>query len=153
GDEIVNGVELVAVEERRILLRRQGVIEALPFATGELEVLGAGTVSAASEAAALQAVVENAGAPVVAIEALTASVAPSPTPDGASGVTLNPRGDGATFAAAGFASGDVVHRVNGRDVGNVEQLRTALSALGPGSTVEVALTRGGAGMEIEFELE
>ena len=56
GDEIVDGVVLERVEDRRVLVRRQGVVEALPFTQRELAVLSTAPATAPTNQALKMAV-------------------------------------------------------------------------------------------------
>jgi general secretion pathway protein C len=176
GDQIVDGVVLERVEEGRVLVRRQGVIEALPFTQRGLSVLSSapasrpsgGTIVSAparepehdedqlADAAVAGAIAAPAGAPserAVSGSALMGSVAPRPAPEGEAGVALYPRGDGAAFTAAGFEPGDVVTMVNGVMVADASRLNEVLSGLGRGSAVNVRVERGRETASLDFVLE
>lgn len=53
---------------------------------------------------------------------------------------------------AGFESGDIITKVNGRDVIDPRRLQLAVVSLAPGSEVEVEYVRDGKTKTVEFEL-
>jgi serine protease Do len=53
----------------------------------------------------------------------------------------------------GFRPGDVIHAVNGRTVTDLDDLRAAVAALGPGDAVAVQLQRGTRLQFLAFEME
>lgn len=56
-------------------------------------------------------------------------------------------------AAAGLRAGDVITAIDGEAVEDVRALRRRVSALDPGASFDIAITRGGAGMSLPAELE
>ena len=172
GDVIVDRVVLERVEADRVLVRRQGVVEALPFGGRELAVIASEASFAAARAAeeragerpsvenaasgnATRENIGNADAPAADVTgvALLNAVAPQPAPEGEDGVALYPRGDGAAFIAAGFKPGDVVKMVNGVMVADAPSLTAMLSDLGSGSPVNVRLERGRETTSLDFVLD
>lgn len=178
GDRLIDGVELYRIEEDRILLLRQGAVEALPFAERELAVIARGAplgvdgedrraVTVISSAGAL---VQDDGAPGVSLapaaqpvettsvrtvggSALLAGLSPRQAPEGEGGVVLYPRGDGAAFVAAGFEPGDIIKEVNGVVVADAVRFSDVISGLGRGSTVRVRFERGRETALLDFVLE
>lgn len=156
GDEIADGVMVHGVEPRRVLIRRDGIIEALPFESDGLSVLT--TLNADAAVAAETAGLDDAGGAAaaeravgrVSLSALAAGLQPAM---GEAGVSVRPRGDGAAFAAAGFEPGDVITAINGVRVGDVERLEESLARLSVGAVVEVGLERDGEARTLDIELE
>ena len=62
-----------------------------------------------------------------------------------SGMTLNPKGDGALFKAAGLEPGDVLTAINGKPVSDGEDVRSSLAG---GGTVSLEVERGGRRMTV-----
>ena len=59
------------------------------------------------------------------------------------GVVVQPRGSGDAFRAAGFAPGDVILSVNGRQVGSAAEARALAEQLGGSEEVTVQVERDG----------
>lgn len=62
-----------------------------------------------------------------------------------SGMVLNPKGDGALFKSAGLEPGDLLISVNGKSVGEGEDIRSVLAS---GSSALLEIQRGGRRMTI-----
>jgi serine protease Do len=69
------------------------------------------------------------------------------------GVVVAARAVDAPFWNEGLLPGDVIHKVNGREVQNLAQLRTAMSGFGFGDAVVLQIERYGQLRYVEFQYE
>jgi S1-C subfamily serine protease len=65
------------------------------------------------------------------------------------GVLITKVRDGSPAAKAGLASGDVLTRIDRREIRSLRDVYRALAFFDPGETVEVSVSRGGEGKAIE----
>ena len=58
------------------------------------------------------------------------------------GIAVRSQGDGATFQAAGFRSGDIIRAVNGRPISSASDIATLSNQLRPGARLSLEIERG-----------
>lgn len=134
GEEIVPGVTLMAVNFDSVTISRGGTAEQMfldqsPPAT----VVGPADVG------------QTAAAPAPASAPAASQIGFEPRMDGGrvTGVVVQPRGSGDAFRAAGFAPGDLILSVNGRQVGSAAEARALAEQLGGNEEVTVRVERDG----------
>jgi len=88
----------------------------------------------------------------VSIQDVTPELAESFGADTHSGALVSQVIDGSPAAKAGLRSGDIVLRVNDKDVKSATQLSTLVAGLNPGSEVELQVLRDGSRKTISLEL-
>lgn len=136
GDEIEPGVTLKMVSFDNVTIDRGGVAEQI-----FLDQSVAAPVAQPSEVGAFPAG-EASGSSLLAN---SIEIAPRAENGKISGMTLNPKGDGALFKAAGLEPGDVLTAVNGKSVSDGEDVRSILAG---GGTVSLEVERGGRRMTV-----
>ena len=136
GDEIEPGVTLKMVSFDNVTIDRGGVAEQI-----FLDQSVAAPVAQPSEAGAFPA----GDASGSSLLANSIEIAPRAENGKISGMTLNPKGDGALFKAAGLEPGDVLTAVNGKSVSDGEDVRSILAG---GGTVSLEVERGGRRMTV-----
>jgi general secretion pathway protein C len=135
GDVIEPGVTLKMVSFDNVTIDRGGVAEqifldqsvAAPVAQPNGIALPPGEASGSS------------------LLANSIEIAPRTENGKISGMTLNPKGDGALFNAAGLEPGDVLTAINGKPVNDGEDVRSLLAG---GGTVSLEVERGGRRMTV-----
>jgi general secretion pathway protein C len=135
GEEIEPGVTLKIVSFDNVTIDRGGIAEqifldqsvAAPVAQPNGAAPPAGDASGSS------------------LLANSIEIAPRAENGKISGMTLNPKGDGALFKAAGLEPGDVLTAVNGKPVSDGEDVRSILAG---GGTVSLEVERGGRRMTV-----
>lgn len=147
GEEVVPGVTLAEVGFDSVTLSRGGAAEQLFMDQSPEAAMVAPTAPTAPVGQA---------PPMISISA------PSPAPDLAAGIRLQPRmngarvtgvvlypqGSGEAFRAAGLAPGDVLLSIDGVRIASPDQLRALAQQLGPG--VGVQIERGGRVMSLQL---
>ena len=139
GDPLPGNAELVAVEPRRILLRRNGEIESLTFEDGLAigRVAGSGREGAEDDGAFLaranRALEQDPG------KAL-ASAGFRPHDDGPGYVY---DGSNERLAGTNLQPGDVIISINGRELGDVESDRERLEGWLASDSLRLEIERGG----------
>ena len=136
GDEIEPGVTLKMVSFDNVTIDRGGVAEQI-----FLDQSVAAPVAQPSEVGAFPPG-ETSGSSLLAN---SIEIAPRAENGKISGMTLNPKGDGALFKAAGLEPGDVLTAVNGKSVSDGEDVRSILAG---GGTVSLEVERGGRRMTV-----
>lgn len=133
GEEIVPGVILTAVNFDSVTISRGGTAEQM-----FLDQSPPATLVAPDEAASTEA-------PVSTASSIASQIGFQPRMDGGqlTGVTVQPRGSGDAFRAAGFAPGDVILSVNGQPIRSADQARTIAEQLGGEQEVTVQVERDG----------
>ena len=141
GDEVQPGVKLAAVAFDHVTLDRSGARETL-FMDQSVPTNTAAPV-ASVPASMAPAPAADAGGGELAPQALQNGVAFAPRSEGGrvTGLVVQPRGDGATFRAAGLRPGDVVRAVNGRPIGSVADISAQIA---PSARLSLEVERGGA---------
>ena len=139
GDELLGNAELVAVEPRRILLKRNGEVESLSF---EDEGMAFGRVASSRQRS------EDSDALLK-----QASEALEDNPEEAiASAGFRPREDGPGYVYDGtnkqlsemnLQPGDVIISINGRELGNVEEDRERLEQWMSSESLQLEIERGG----------
>ncbi len=88
----------------------------------------------------------------VSIQELTTEIAAALGLTEAKGALVNEVLAGTPAAAAGFESGDLVTKLNGKDISNPRELTRSVSALPPGERVKVTVLRKGAEKNLNVTL-
>jgi general secretion pathway protein C len=135
GEEIEPGVTLKIVSFDNVTIDRGGVAEQI-----FLDQSVAAPVAQPNGAAPLAGDASGSSLLANSIE-----IAPRLENGKISGMTLNPKGDGALFKAAGLEPGDVLTAVNGKPVSDGEDVRSSLAG---GGTVSLEVERGGRRMTV-----
>jgi general secretion pathway protein C len=135
GEEIEPGVTLKMISFDNVTIDRGGVAEQI-----FLDQSVAAPVAQPSGAAPPAG--EASGSSLLAN---SIEIAPRLENGKISGMTLNPKGDGALFKAAGLEPGDVLTAVNGKPVSDGEDVRSLLAG---GGTVSLEVERGGRRMTV-----
>lgn len=135
GDEIEPGVTLKMVSFDNVTIDRGGVAEQI-----FLDQSVAAPVAQPNDGGLPPS--ESGGSSLLAN---SIEIAPRAENGKISGMTLNPKGDGALFKAAGLEPGDVLTAVNGKPVGDGEDVRSILAG---GGTVSLEVERGGRRMTV-----
>jgi general secretion pathway protein C len=135
GDVIEPGVTLKMVSFDNVTIDRGGVAEQI-----FLDQSVAAPVAQPNGAGPL--VGDASGSSLLAN---SIEIAPRAENGKISGMTLNPKGDGALFKAAGLEPGDVLTAVNGKPVSDGEDVRSSLAG---GGTVSLEVERGGRRMTV-----
>jgi general secretion pathway protein C len=136
GDVIEPGVTLKMVSFDNVTIDRSGVAEQIfldQSVAAPVAQTGSGGAFPAGEASGSSLLVNS-------IE-----IAPRAENGKISGMTLNPKGDGALFKAAGLEPGDVLTAVNGKPISDSEDVRSSLAG---GGTVSLEVERGGRRMTV-----
>lgn len=119
GDEIIANVRIERILPDRVVLNNKGRLESLFLGEGAggLAVLR----SDPGEAPLRPGPSEGDVVRAEVSEDFLALISVTPVSDASGGVSyvLAPRGDAQAFNSAGFAAGDVVLRINGRDVASI----------------------------------
>ncbi|TDT43165.1 type II secretion system protein C (GspC) [Halospina denitrificans] len=139
GDELPGNAELIAVEPRRILLKRNGEVESLGFEDEGMalgRVASSGQRSEDSEAFLEQASDALENNPEEAI----ASAGFRPREDGPGYVY---DGTNERLSDMNLQPGDVIISINGRELGNVEEDRERLEQWMSSGTLQLEIERGG----------
>jgi general secretion pathway protein C len=138
GDEIEPGVTLKMVSFDNVTIDRGGVAEQIFLD----QSVAAPVAQTGGGAAASFPPGETNGSSLLAN---SIEIAPRAENGKISGMTLNPKGDGALFKAAGLEPGDVLMAVNGKSVNDGEDVRSILAG---GGTVSLEVERGGRRMTV-----
>lgn len=135
GDEVQPGVKLAAVAFDHVTLDRGGARETL-FIDQSASADTPTTTMAAPDTPA-----PAASGGELAPQALQSGVQFAPrSEDGqVTGLVVQPRGDGATFRAAGLKPGDVIRAVNGRPIGSAADISAQIT---PGARLSLEVERG-----------
>jgi general secretion pathway protein C len=136
GDVIEPGVTLKMVSFDNVTIDRGGVAEQI-----FLDQSIAAPVAQPNGASAVPPG-EASGSSLLAN---SIEIAPRAENGKISGMTLNPKGDGALFKAAGLEPGDVLTAVNGAPVSDGADVRSLLAG---GGTVSLEVERGGRRMTV-----
>jgi len=142
GEEIMPGVTLKAVAYDHVVIARGGAAEQLYVAQG------GGRDPAAPAPAA-----DTGGAPSVSTIAGAIAATPRSENGLVTGLTIQPGGDTAAFAATGLQAGDVLLRVNGERVRALEDVATAVTANAGQGPVQLDVERGGQRITISREFQ
>ena len=141
GDEVQPGVKLAAVAFDHITLDRGGARETLFIDQSASAGTPATAMTAPTNAPENPAPAATGGE--LAPQALQSGVQFAPrSEDGqVTGLVVQPRGDGATFRAAGLKPGDVIRAVNGRPIGSAADIAAQIT---PGARLSLEVERGSA---------
>jgi general secretion pathway protein C len=134
GDEIMPGVVLARVAFDNVTIDRSGVAEQI-----FLDQSIAAPVAQPSETAS------NDGGNSASLLANSVEIAPRLEGGKVIGMTLNPKGDGTLFKSAGLEPGDLLVAINGKPVGEGEDIRSVLAS---GSSASLEIERGGRRMTV-----
>ncbi len=135
GEEIEPGVTLKMVSFDNVTIERGGVAEQI-----FLDQSVAAPVAQPTGAAIPPG--DSSGSSLLAN---SIEISPRAENGKINGMTLNPKGDGALFRAAGLEPGDVLTAVNGKPVSDGEDVRSILAG---GGTVSLEVERGGRRMTV-----
>jgi general secretion pathway protein C len=141
GEEIIPGVTLKAVAYDHVIIARGGADE-------QLYVVQTGGGDAAPARAA-----DAGAAPGVSTIAGAVTATPRSENGLVTGVTIQPGGDTAAFAATGLQAGDVLLRVNGERVRALEDIATAAAANAGQGPIQMDVERGGQRITISREFK
>lgn len=141
GEEIMPGVTLKAVAYDHVIIARGGVDEQLYVA------------QSGSDAAVAMPAASAGGAPSISTIAGAVTATPRSENGLVTGVTIQPGGDAAAFAATGLQAGDVLLRVNGERVRALEDIATAVAANAGQGPVQMDVERGGQRITISREFQ
>lgn len=134
GDEIMPGVTLARVAFDNVTIDRSGVAEQI-----FLDQSVAAPIAQPSETR------ESEGASGSSLLANSVEIVPRLEGGKVIGMTLNPKGDGALFKSAGLEPGDLLIGINGKPVGEGEDIRSLLAS---GSSASLEIERGGRRMTV-----
>ncbi len=152
GDTLPGQAKLVAVENHRILLRRNGRIEALPFVDRSDEQQGqasqGGITASASPGQVFQQVSsELANNPQAALQ----SAGLRPARQGqASGYVYD--GSNPMLSSLNLKKGDVILSINGHDLGEIQQDRQLMEQWYRSGQLQIEVERGGAQFTINVPI-
>ena len=157
GDNLPGGAEVAGIHADRVLLRRQGELEALWLGEAE-DSRGRGSTEQEAPAAA-----EDAAGTARELRAqltqepgaLTRMIRFQPHREGGElvGFRLQPRGEyGETLRELGLTPEDVLTEVNGIPLDDPRRGREALDELRDAATIRVELLRGGEREQISLDL-
>lgn len=141
GEEIMPGVTLKAVAYDHVIIARGGADE-------QLYVVQTGGGDSAPAPAA-----DAGGTPGVSTIAGAVTATPRSENGLVTGVTIQPGGDTAAFAATGLQAGDVLLRVNGERVRALEDIATAVAANAGQGPIQMDVERGGQRITISREFK
>lgn len=148
GTEILDGVQVEYVFEDRVTLRTRGKLETLFLRTDKAGIAGVGENRATGEVRSSV----RAKAARVSAAAFSSGVSMAIVRENGTrrGYRLVPRGNSAVLTEAGFQTGDIIIRVNGRAVSEIdsEDLRALLQR--PGG-LDFTVNRAGDGIELSVE--
>ncbi len=133
GDEVMPGIRLKAVANDSVTIDRGGVAEQL-YLDQSVSAAVADTDTAGATSPAI---------PSVAELRVGISFAPKLEKGVVTGFTIEPRGAGEAFRAAGFLPGDIVTQINGTGFGSVQEASAAVASLPVGTPVSFAVERAG----------
>lgn len=134
GDEIMPGVTLSRVAFDNVTIDRSGVSEQI-----FLDQSVAAPIAQTSEPP------KNADANGSTLLANSVEITPKLEGGKVVGMALNPKGDGTLFKSAGLEPGDVLVAVNGKPVGEGEDIRSILAS---GGSASLEIERGGRRMTV-----
>lgn len=150
GEQIVPGVTLQAVRMDGVTILRGGVPQQLFLDQSRpAHALGADPVGAGPPPPPIIGLSRPSGgsdAPAgIVPSALAAQIGAAPRIAGGriDGFTLQPRGDGAAFRAAGLQPGDVLVTINGARVLNADNVAALPDLIGHGPQATLEVERGG----------
>ena len=154
GDIIAGNVELVAVEDHRILISRQGAVESLSFEDEEL-TLATATVSRPNDQdmtpEAADAFVTDATARLQAEGAVAlAGFGLRPAGEGSGGYVFD--GSNAMLRAVNLREGDVITSINGHSLGNIELDQQLIENWRNEAQLEVEVERAGARFTVTYAI-
>lgn len=135
GEEVADGVTLAAVHFDYIVVKRGD-------AEQRIYMDGAEPTGSASAAP---------GAPV-ASPARGFDIQPRMQGGRVTGATVNPGGNSALYAAAGFRPGDVVVAVNGARIASMIDIQQLQSSIAPGARLMLTVERGAQSVPIAFNV-
>jgi len=151
GDTLPGQAKLVAVESHRILLRRNGRIEALPFVDRSSEQSqpsqGGITASATPGQVFQEASSELAKNPQAALQ--SAGLRPA-RPGQASGYVYD--GSNPMLSSLNLKKGDVILSINGHDLGEIQQDRQLMEQWYRSGQLQIEVERGGAQFTINVPI-
>lgn len=151
GDTLPGRAKLIAVESHRILLRRNGHVEALPFVDRENAAASAGqggiTANASPGQVFQQASAELAKDPRGAL----GSVGLKPAASGqASGYVYN--GSNPMLNALSLKKGDVILSINGHDLGEIQRDRQMMAQWYRSGQLQIEVERNGTQFTINVPI-
>lgn len=143
GAEVQPGVTLAAVAFDHVELSRNGARELLYLDQSGSAPTAQGVV-AANPVASPPGAAPAPGAGGVSVDGLRRGVNFGPRAEGGKviGLEVMSAGDGATFRAAGFQTGDVITAVDGKPVNGPGDAAALSGALRPGASIAVTVKRG-----------
>ncbi len=157
GDTLPGNATLEAVYDDRILLRRSGQLETLPFEEGRST--SGSLISAAKPSPRRGDAPERIATPEQFLEEATQQLAQNP--DAAlRSVGLAPGADGGyvyqgnnpMLASLNLKKGDVIRSVNGHTLGDVQKDRVLMKSLYEQGSLEVEVVRDGASFYVNYPL-
>lgn len=150
-DELPGGARVLEIEQRRVLLRRQGRTEALELPGGE----GGGRMSRAPTAVArngdsgASSAVTGLGIGSFAAQASRYALDPDELarqitilPVAGGGFRVRAGRDAALFTALGFEANDIVTAINGQPVSTQADVRGVFENYNPGERIAISVRRG-----------
>ena len=145
GEEIQPGVRLTGVHFDHIEIDNAGKKELLYLDQSQAPQPGQ-TAAPAAPAAAPTAAVPRPAASNLPLNpaSIQAGVNFMPRTEGnrVTGIAVRSQGDGATFQAAGFRSGDIIRAVNGRPISSASDIAALSNQLRPGARLSLEIERG-----------
>lgn len=157
--ELPGGARVESIEARRVLLRRDGRVEALELPDSE----GAGTVRPASPPAARErpeagmasgisvaSLADIAGQPGLNPDALAREISILPVSGG--GFRVRPGRDAAVFTALGLHANDVVLAVNGQPLNTEADVMALFEQLDTRERISIRVRRGERELTLTPEL-
>ena len=149
GQEIIAGVTLAAVNFDHVILDRGGIRENLYIDQSvPAETVGI-TPPVLSGTTALP-VTGTASPPQLTAENIAAAIGFSPRSENGrvTGFAVSSNGDPALFNAAGFRTGDIINKINGRDVTSQRDIDNLRDQIRPGARLSVMVERGAESIPI-----
>lgn len=139
GEEILAGVKLAAVAFDNVTIERGGAREQLFLDQSRPADTVAPVMAGAAPPVATAPATDSVAKPILD----NVQFEPRRDANGITGFVLQPRGDGATFRAAGFQPGDVLIAVNGRSAGSIERPEDMAREFNLAGEAMVQVERGG----------
>lgn len=155
GEEVQAGVRLVAVHFDYVELDNAGKRELLYIDQAQGASAAATTPGAAPSAPGIApAPPGGAAAGALTPAAIRTGISFSPRSEGGrvTGIAVGQSGDGATFQAAGFRSGDVIRSINGRPVNGAGDAAGLGALIQPGARLSLEVERGAGTVPIAIIL-
>lgn len=144
GDTLPGQAKLVAVESHRILLKRNGKVEALPFAQDDETAIASNNSGGINTNASPGEIFRQASSELARNPqgALSSAGLQPVQPGTASGYVYN--GSNPMLSALNLKKGDVILSINGHELGNIQQDRQLMAQWYQSGQLQIEVERNGA---------